>query len=73
MPDDADYQELGELLAHPERWTDEDVASVRFMIANQQRAVAGMHPKDGKGRRSAQSVVAELEAALQTYLSRRRS
>ena len=71
MPDDVDYQWLGELLAHPERWTVEDLSSVRMMIANQKRALADLHPTDFRGSRSAQSVVDELEAALQTYLAQR--
>ena len=71
MPDGSDYQWLAELVAHPERWTDADLSSVRLMIATQRRAIEGLHPKDGAGRRSAQTLVEALERALQTSLARR--
>jgi hypothetical protein len=72
MPDDSDYQWLGELLAHPDRWTRDDLAAVRLIIDNQKRALVGLHAKDVKGKRLAQGVVDELEAALQVYLAYRR-
>jgi hypothetical protein len=67
VPDTADYQWLGWLIAHPEKWTKSDLAAVRSMLADQKRAVEDMHPKDDKGRRSLQGVVDELEAAVRTY------
>jgi hypothetical protein len=71
MPDDFDYQWLRDLLARPEKWTEDDASAVRLMIANQEQAIAAMHPKDTDGRRSAQGVVDELTAALRTYLAGR--
>jgi hypothetical protein len=40
------------------------------MIANQRRALEDLHPKDVHGRRSAQRVLDELEAAVRTHLGR---
>jgi hypothetical protein len=71
VPDSFDYAWLGELLAHPERWTDEELSTVRLMIADQQRAIESVHPKDFKGRRSARALANELEAALQAHLAQR--
>ena len=71
MPDDSDYARLAWLIAHPEKWTEDDVSSVQFMILNQKRAMADLHPKDVKGRTSMQDVVNELEGAMRTYLARR--
>jgi hypothetical protein len=31
MPDDKDYEDLGRLLAHPELWTEDDVAKARML------------------------------------------
>jgi hypothetical protein len=71
VPDDSDYEWLGWLLVHPEKWTNEDLSAVRFMIVNQRRAVEDTHPKDEKGRRSAQAVVDEQEAALRKHVAGR--
>jgi hypothetical protein len=71
VPDSFDYEWLRELLAHPEGWTDEELSTVRLMIANQQRSIESMHPKDLKGRRSAQAVVDQLKTALLAHLARR--
>ena len=71
MPDDSDYSWLAWLIAHPEKWTEDDLASVRFMILNQKRAMADLHPKDVKGRQSKQGVVNELEHAMRAYVARR--
>lgn len=73
MPDDVDYEWLHDLVAHPERWNDEDEASARLMIANQRQAIKGLHAKDVEGRRAAQAVVDQLEAALNAYLAGRES
>lgn len=71
MPDPFDYQWLSELLANPERWTDEELSAVRLMIADQQQAIEGLHPKDLKGRRSAQALIDQMEAALRSHLAQR--
>ena len=71
MPDDSDYEWLGWLVEHPEKWSKEDLSAARSMLANQKRVLAGAHPKDHKGRRSAQESVEGLEAAIQSYLARR--
>ena len=71
MPDDSDYSWLAWLIAHPEKWTEADLSSVRFMILTQKRAIADLHPKDVKGRESMQGVVNELEGAMRAYLARR--
>jgi hypothetical protein len=39
------------------------------MIANQEHAVAELHPKDERQRRSAQALVDDLKAALAKRLS----
>jgi hypothetical protein len=72
MPDDVDYGWLRELLAHPDRWTDDDAASVRVMIENQRRALNDAHPKDDRGRRSSQELIDQLESALKAHLATRR-
>jgi len=69
VPDDLDYEWLGWLTTNPNDWTDEDLSAARFMIANQKRVLAELHPKDVKGRRTAQSVLDVLEAALRTHLA----
>jgi hypothetical protein len=50
VPDNLDYEWLGWLVEHPEKWTEEDLAGARFMLANQKSAVEAMHPKDPNGR-----------------------
>jgi hypothetical protein len=71
VPDDSDYEWLGWLVNHPEKWTESDLSSVRDLIAHQKRAMGAMHPRDEKGRRSAQKVIEELEAAIEEHLSQR--
>jgi hypothetical protein len=71
VPDNLDYEWLGWLVEHPEKWTEEDLAGARFMLANQKSAVEAMHPKDPNGRRAAQEVVDLLEAAIQKYVEPR--
>jgi hypothetical protein len=70
VPDDLDYEWLGWLTTNPDDWTDEDLSAARFLIANQKRVLEELHPKDVKGRRTAQNVLDVLEAALRTHLAR---
>jgi len=72
MPDAVDHDWLRELLAQPDRWTEDDASSVRLMIANQRDTLAAMHPQDARGRRSAQELVERLESALEAHLALRR-
>jgi hypothetical protein len=71
MPDDIDYAWLRELLAHPGRWTEDDTASVRLMLETQRRALNDLHEKDESGRRSAQQLIDQLDAALRAHLAAR--
>jgi hypothetical protein len=68
MPDKEDYEYLGWLMDHPEMWSKDDLSNARFIIANQKRSIAELHPKDVRGRRSQQEVVDRLEAAVQAHL-----
>jgi hypothetical protein len=40
---------------------------MRSLLVSQTAAVAGCHPTDVRGRRSMQTVVDEVQAALQQY------
>ena len=67
MPDDLDYAWLGWLVEHPGEWTAADLAVAEALVASQTRAVEERHPKDNRGRESAQEVVDALESAVRTY------
>jgi hypothetical protein len=70
VPENQDYEWLGRLVDNPEKWTEDDLAAVQFMIETQKRAIADSHPEDEQGRRSYQDVVDQLEAALRAHLAR---
>ena len=72
MPDTEDYEYLGRLLDHPEKWGEDDLSAVRDMIVNQRRAFEGLHPEDIKGQRSQRELIDRLESAVRSYLARAR-
>ena len=64
MPDNLDYRWLAELLASPEEWTSEMLASAEAMVVDQKQAVSEAHPAEID---RLQAVVTELESAIQRY------
>jgi hypothetical protein len=68
VPDDFDYRDLHQLLAHPERWRPDELASAQFMLANQKRAIEDANPRDESARQSLQDVVDALAAAIERYI-----
>ena len=49
MPDNVDYEWLGQLLANPGHWTEDEHATAQQMLENQRRALADAHPRDREG------------------------
>jgi hypothetical protein len=67
MPDDQDYAALGELLAHPERWSEADAQRARTLLEHQ-AACAEEYDQRDKGRvASMWAVVRDLDEALATW------
>jgi hypothetical protein len=64
VPDDLDYRWLAELIASPEEWTLEMLASAEAMVVDQKQAVSEAHPAEID---RLQAVVTELESAIQRY------
>jgi hypothetical protein len=48
VPDTADYEWLGWLVAHPEEWTKGDLAAARSMLADQKRTVEDARAPEGR-------------------------
>jgi hypothetical protein len=65
--DNQDYEWLGWLVAHPEAWTRDDLATARSIIEDQERAIRDSQPRDEKSRRSYQALIDELEAAIRRH------
>jgi hypothetical protein len=66
MPDDVDYAWLQELLEGRE-WSEEDLATARSLLENQQRALDEAHPRDHRNRQALEEVVAALQRALEAH------
>jgi hypothetical protein len=60
VPDDLDYEWLGWLIADPEAWSTNDLASAEAVVADQKRAIGEEHPKDVRGRKAKQDLVDRL-------------
>jgi hypothetical protein len=71
VPDDADYEWLRWLIDHPREWSDDDVASVRSIIAGQRAAIDDAHPRDNRSRAAYQAAIDELEAAMRVHFEGR--
>ena len=71
VPDDEDYAWLGWLMAHPDKWSGDDLEQAEQVVADQKRAIADSHPRDLRTRESMQGVVDGLEAAIDAYRTRR--
>jgi len=67
VPDDLDYQALKALLDDPEAWTAEQAASAQLLLRGQRDALRTVHPKDQRLRERMQSVVEEIERAIQRW------
>ena len=58
---------MGWLIAHPEGWSADDLATAETLVADRKRAIDDEHPKDVRARESKQEVVDDLEAAIRAY------
>ena len=67
MPDTEDYAELSTLLSHPERWTDDEAASVNALRRAQVATVAAYNPRDTRRIASMTNLVCDLDEAISTY------
>ena len=65
MPDDTDYIWLAEFIDDAPNWSQSDLQSARFHLANQKRAVGDADRRDPKTREALQQVVDRLERAIQ--------
>jgi hypothetical protein len=70
MPDDFDYASFGEFLERAESWSQEDLETARFLLANQRRAVRDSHQRDRRSRRALQDVADALERAIDRHSAR---
>jgi hypothetical protein len=70
MPDDEDYRDLAELLAHPETWTEADAGRARLLREMQARSAAAHDRRDASRVQAMVAVVQQLDDALVTYEGR---
>jgi hypothetical protein len=66
MPADLDYAWLGEFIAHPPRWSEEDLAIARTLLENQRRALEETDPRDRRHRPALEDTVNALQEAIDT-------
>lgn len=64
MPDDYDYARLGELLADPSAWTDDEESFMRRLRVTQRDLVEAAHPLDVRGRERLSGLVASIDRAI---------
>ena len=67
MPGNQDYADLGELLAHPERWSTSDADRARMLRNLQAEAAAGYDPRDKVRVVAMWQVVRQLDEALTAF------
>jgi hypothetical protein len=67
VPDDQDYEELAHLLASPDSWDWREAELARSLLRNQNKAVAGLTPQNGRLRESMQVVADQLEEAIRRW------
>ena len=67
MPDDQDYADLGELIAHPEEWSDADADRARLLRNSQALAASDYDQRDQKRVAAMWSVVQQLDEALAAF------
>jgi hypothetical protein len=67
MPDDQDYADLRELLAHPEQWTAAEAERARTLRDHQAAAAADYDRRDKARVASMRAVVEQLDDALATW------
>ena len=67
MPDNEDYAMLGNLLAHPEEWSEADAEFARTLRRNQAANAAGYDQRDKHRVASMWVVVQQLDEALAVW------
>jgi hypothetical protein len=65
VPDDFDYAWLDDFIDDAPNWSQDDLETTRFHLANQRQAVSEADPRDLKTREALQQVVHRLERAIQ--------
>lgn len=71
MPDDQDYEWLGELLAHPEGWSEAQAAQAQRLRERQAENAASYDQRDRRVA-SMWRVVEELDEAIAKWRATRR-
>lgn len=67
MPDNQDYEALERLLASPETWSEDDAEMMEFLLKNQRKVAASVHPLDKRGKSRLWGLVDRIESALTRY------
>jgi len=61
VPDNQDYEDLRQLLARPEHWTEEEAQLAETLRRSQLDAMASCHPKDIRRIQLMSAVVGDLD------------
>jgi hypothetical protein len=72
MPDNQDYEWLGELIAHPEGWSEAQAAQAQRLRERQAENAASYDQRDRRRVASMWRVVEELDEAIAAWRATRR-
>jgi|tagenome__1003787_1003787.scaffolds.fasta_scaffold16722251_1 hypothetical protein len=63
-----DYEYFAWLTKHPHEWSAKDLSTAKFLVKNQEDAIASSHPKALRQRASHERWRDELNAAIAAHL-----
>ena len=64
VPDNSDYQTLGDLLSRLKSWTPSERRMVEFMLVLQRDLLVAAHSQDARAQSRLADVVEQIEKAL---------